>query len=203
MRYLDWPGAIVLGWVSTAALALGVVLAAVGGHWWGVVWFGIACLLMVGALRWLRGRVAAVLFPLTALALAVNIAGYTWNLFRSPGAYDEVVHGYTIAVIALAYGVLVIPRVADLTRRSPARAIVYIITVASFGLAVAALWEIVEWALNQIPGVMIATGYVDTIWDLIADAAGAIVAALACAAAFTWGGVKRARPGRSVPAAKG
>ena len=190
-RYLDWQGYGVLGWLSVAALAFGAVIAATQERWWGAAWFVIASLCVVAALYWLGKRVASVFYPLLGVALAVNIAGYTWDLFATPGAYDEVVHGFTTAVIALAYGVIVFRRDAPNFVR---HALLYFVAVATFGIAIAAVWEIVEWSLNQISGVSLLTGYSDTIWDLIADAGGALFAAVVCIATIARHGRARHHP---------
>jgi hypothetical protein len=48
-----------------------------------------------------------------------------------------------------------------------------------FALAIGALWEIYEFAMDSIFGLnMQKSGLVDTMWDLVVDAGGAFVASL-------------------------
>ncbi len=48
----------------------------------------------------------------------------------------------------------------------------YVLAIASFGIAIGALWEITEWLLQVINSLN------DTIIDLIMDSIGATIAAL-------------------------
>ena len=64
---------------------------------------------------------------------------------------------------------------------------------AALGLAVGALWEIVEWASDSTLGSDLQLGNEDTVTDLVSDAVGAFTGAalLVAWAAYGWGSVRR------------
>lgn len=67
-----------------------------------------------------------------------------------------------------------------------------VVTVA-LGLAVGALWEMVEWGADQLVGSNLSKSDTDTVTDLMADGAGSLVGAalLVVWARFGWGSVRR------------
>ena len=61
-----------------------------------------------------------------------------------------------------------------------ARPLILVIFSFSFALAIGAIWEIFEFAMDSIFGLnMQKSGLVDTMWDLIVDALGAFIISLA------------------------
>jgi uncharacterized membrane protein YjdF len=56
------------------------------------------------------------------------------------------------------------------------RPILFILVVASLGIAVGAIWEIAEWAYDQVVPENAILGKKDTIIDLIMDMIGAVAA---------------------------
>jgi len=61
-----------------------------------------------------------------------------------------------------------------------ARPLILVIFSFSFALAIGAIWEIFEFAIDSIFGLnMQKSGLVDTMWDLIVDALGAFIISLA------------------------
>jgi hypothetical protein len=128
-----------------------------------------ASLSVIGQHRW-----PPLLDVLADLALGLNAAGYTWHWFQRVGPYDEVVHGFTIFVITFAFALLAAWR---LVPQLVSHVWLYVALLASFGIAVGALWEVTEWALDSL-GVRIYNTYLDTIVDIIMDTAGSLVAAL-------------------------
>ncbi len=56
--------------------------------------------------------------------------------------------------------------------------LVYVLTIASFGIALGALWEVAEWSAEQLLNTQVIPGLDDTIIDLIMDSLGAVAAAL-------------------------
>ncbi len=92
------------------------------------------------------GNRALVWFLLTAAALT-NIAGYVWNLYRQFWWFDEVLHGFTIFALTLLLGLLV-HGVVLLGARN--HGLVLILVVASIGVVIGGLWEMAEWAYEQM-----------------------------------------------------
>jgi hypothetical protein len=54
----------------------------------------------------------------------------------------------------------------------------FVLTVASLGVAVGVLWEIAEWAYDQMVPENAILGKMDTIIDLIMDILGAVAAGI-------------------------
>lgn len=112
---------------------------------------------------------------LFVLAALLNAAGWVWGLFGMPGPYDEIVHAFTTFAITLAVSFLVYQRMLTVFRQ---HTILYLLTIASFGIAIGALWEITEWSAGKVLSTQIIGSLNDTIIDLLMDTLGAIVAAL-------------------------
>jgi hypothetical protein len=111
---------------------------------------------------------------LLAIAIAANAAGYFLNWFGQIPWYDDVLHGYTIFALTLLLALYMYG--ASITGAS-GHAFLFVLTVASVGLAIGGLWEVAEWAYDQAvaPGNAIL-GKIDTILDLVWDSIGALVA---------------------------
>jgi uncharacterized membrane protein YjdF len=58
------------------------------------------------------------------------------------------------------------------------RPILFVLTVAGLGLAVGALWEVVEWVYDQLVAGNAILGKRDTIIDMGMDAIGAVIAGI-------------------------
>jgi glucose uptake protein GlcU len=58
------------------------------------------------------------------------------------------------------------------------RKLLYCVTIASFGIAIGALWEIAEWSAGLVLQTEVIESLDDTITDLIMDALGAVLASL-------------------------
>jgi hypothetical protein len=56
--------------------------------------------------------------------------------------------------------------------------ILFVVTIASLGIAIGALWEVFEWLADFLIPLQIVTGLDDTITDIMLDSAGAVLAAL-------------------------
>jgi hypothetical protein len=56
--------------------------------------------------------------------------------------------------------------------------VLFVITIASLGIALGALWEVTEWLADFVIPKQIVSGLFDTITDIMLDSAGAILAAL-------------------------
>ncbi len=110
--------------------------------------------------------------------------------------YDRVVHFLvpllTSQVIYLCLSrieVLPDPREDTVARHDAG---MFVVTFA-LGLAVGALWEIFEWASDELFGSDLSQGNIDTIGDLIADGSGALVggALIVLWSRKGWGSVRR------------
>ncbi len=115
----------------------------------------------------------AVAWGLLAIAVLANIAGYLWNLYDRFWWFDEVVHGYTSFALTLALGLVLYGAVLTGVHR---HRLPLILAIAGLGLAVGALWEVAEWAYDQVVPADAILGKRDTIIDLIMDTIGAVAA---------------------------
>lgn len=111
-----------------------------------------------------------------AVAILANLAGYWWNLYKQIRWFDEILHAFTTFALTLLlawllYGVVL--------KGAQTRPILLILTVASLGLGIGALWEIAEWVYDQMVAGNVILGKNDTIIDMIMDAMGAALAGVA------------------------
>jgi hypothetical protein len=123
--------------------------------------------------------------------------GEALGLYDAYGWYDRVVHfwvpalGAPVVYIALARAeVLPDPRAPSRGLRRYAG----IATVTfALGLAIGALWEIVEWGSDGMLGSNLSEGNDDTVGDLIADTLGSALGAAQLVAwtRYGWGSVRR------------
>jgi hypothetical protein len=120
-------------------------------------------------------RNRAVVWVFVVVAIVVNIAGYALNLYDRFAWFDDVVHTYTSFAITLLLALLLYGDVLSGVRRSP---LLLVLTVASLGIAIGALWEIAEWAYDQMVPENAILGKTDTIFDLILDSLGALAAGI-------------------------
>jgi VanZ family protein len=125
----------------------------------------------VTAVRQTYARSAGALLAAAALA---NAAGYAFTLWDRVAWFDEVIHGFTLFAITLPLGLAALGPVVNGTGD---RALWAVLTIASMGLAVGALWEVAEWAYDQWAAGNVILGKTDTIVDLIADSVGALLGA--------------------------
>ncbi len=118
----------------------------------------------------------AIAWGLLAIAVVVNIAGYLFNLYDRLWWFDEVLHGYTIGAITLVLGLALYGTVLT---GVDARPVLLVLVIAAVGLAVGALWEVGEWAYDQVVAGNAIKGKRDTILDMIMDTFGALAAGVA------------------------
>ena len=110
------------------------------------------------------------LFDVLLVAAAViNALGWAFDLFRKFGPYDVVAHGYTVFALTLTLGYLTYYGSRAHFRH---HGLLFVLTIFCFGMAIGALWEIVEWIFGVVGDIH------DTITDLIMDALGASAASL-------------------------
>jgi hypothetical protein len=114
-------------------------------------------------------EVAAVLFIYATLFLG-EVKGYYVKFWW----WDIILHAGSALVFALIG--FIILYVMDKTSKIRASPIIIAMFSFSFALAIGALWEIFEFGVDSIFGSnMQKSGLVDTMWDLIVDAAAALI----------------------------
>ncbi|KOP28330.1 hypothetical protein AMR41_00385 [Hapalosiphon sp. MRB220] len=173
MKSTNWQGYRVLAWIGQALLTLAVIIAAVQGNWLNAL--ALACFLVVSFVFVTQENRLPTLFDfLFVLAALLNAGGWVWDLFYMPGPYDEIVHAYTTFAITLALSFLVYSSMLNIFRHHK---FLYLLTIASFGIAIGALWEITEWSAGKILSTKIIGSLNDTVVDLMMDSLGAGLAA--------------------------
>jgi VanZ family protein len=121
-------------------------------------------------------RNRAIVWVFLATALLVNIAGYAWNLYDRFEWFDEVLHAYTTFALTLPIVLLLY----DVTLKgAQTHPVLFVLTAASLGVSIGVLWEIVEWAYDQMVPENAILGKLDTIIDLAMDILGSVIAGVA------------------------
>ena len=164
-------------WAADAIRVLGflsVIVAAIGwsGTDAGIVAIGLPAIVLP---RFLGARPG---FDILA-CLSVLVASWSnvFDLYRTVPEWDLVVHFVCTGVLSLLLYVLAartgtVPGGlgADLPARVP------IVLVGMTGLAISAVWEMIEWAGYTFVTDQIFVAYVDTIGDMAAGGLGALLA---------------------------
>jgi hypothetical protein len=120
-----------------------------------------------------RNRLIA--WSLLVVAVLMNVAGYLWDLYDRFGWFDEAVHAYTTFALTLPLALLLYNVVMT---GAQTHTILFVLAVASLGVAIGVLWEIAEWAYDQMVPENAILGKLDTIIDLIMDILGGVVAGI-------------------------
>ncbi len=176
------------------ALAVGAVVAALAGEPSGAVYLAVSTAGSLAARALALPRLIDLAFT---LALTVTGFGEALGFYDRWDWFDRVVHFVVpmlfslVAYIGLARADLVPdPRdqVPDV-RRGPA---LFLLSFA-FGVALGAIWEIVEYTLDALGLTNLSESNADTVGDLVADTAGALVGAclLLVWTYRGWGAVRR------------
>jgi hypothetical protein len=170
----DWKGYRALAWVLQGLLAAAIVVVLIQGKWLPAA--ALAGFLAVSFLFVKLDRKLPNIFDLIfMIAALINAGGWAWDLYNQPGPYDEIAHFFTMFAITLAFGYLLY---RELMESFYNRRWLFVLTIASLGLALGALWETVEWLSDFVIPKQIVSGLFDTETDLILDGAGALLAAL-------------------------
>ena len=116
--------------------------------------------------------IAIVLFLVGSLFL-----GEVFDFYERFWFWDVLLHCISAAGFALIAGIYMIVLFGkESTNASPRVIAFFALCVA---VAIGAVWEIFEFAMDQLFGLnMQKSGLVDTMWDLIIDTGGAMVAAI-------------------------
>jgi VanZ family protein len=107
--------------------------------------------------------------------MLVNIVGYIWNLYDQIRLFDEILHAFTTFALTLLVALLLYEVVLMGAHTYP---VLFVLAVASLGMAMGTVWEITEWAYDQIVPGNVILGKNDTILDLILDLIGSVVAGI-------------------------
>lgn len=168
MKSTNWRGYRIIAWIGLFFLGLAFVFTVFQGNWLGALTLAFF-LIASSAFTILDDRLPTLFDFLFVVAALINAGGWVWGLFYQPGPYDEIAHAFTTFSITLALSFLVYRSMLTVFRSHP---ILYVLTIASFGISIGAIWEIFEWLIQVINDID------DTIIDLVMDALGAIIAAL-------------------------
>ncbi|GAA2171102.1 hypothetical protein GCM10009846_03780 [Agrococcus versicolor] len=153
-----------------------VVAAAIG---WGptdvAVLFLAASAALVLRMLGLRGGVDA----LTGAVILVAAWSGVLDLYAAIAWWDVAIHVVCTGVIVVV-GMLVLARTGVVAHPSAEStpSFVAIALATTLGLALSALWEIVEWLGHNLVDEAIFVDYDDTIGDIVAGGAGAVLAGL-------------------------
>ena len=165
----NWHGYRVAAWGGQALLAAAIVVVALKGQWLAAA--SLAGFLLISYLFVAFERKLPTLFDLIfVIAALINAGGWAWDLYNQPGPYDEIAHFYTIFAITLAAGYMLY---GELMESFFAHRVLFVVTIASLGIALGALWEVTEWLADFVTPKQIVSGLFDTITDIILDSAGA------------------------------
>jgi hypothetical protein len=189
MQSPNWEGYRIAAWVGQGLLAIAIVVMLIRGEWLAALTLG--AFMLISYLFVAFERKLPTLFDLVfVFAALINAGGWTWNLYNQPGPYDEIAHFYTIFAITLASGYMLY---SELMESFYDHRFLFVLTIASLGIALGALWEVAEWLADFATPRQIVSGLFDTITDIILDSGGAVLAALL----NLWGLHERSRASES------
>lgn len=164
-------------------LLVGVILAFFQGRWLAAS--ATAGVMVVTLLPIVLGRRFAVTIPPEFEVLAVVFIYASLFLGEVHGYYikywwwDAILHtgsGFLLGILGFLL-VYVLNEKEDIDIHMRPRFVA--LFAFMFAVGIGALWEIFEFAMDQIFGLnMQKSGLVDTMWDLIVDSVGALVIAL-------------------------
>ncbi|MFD1713651.1 hypothetical protein ACFSBZ_04110 [Amnibacterium flavum] len=173
------PPGTPLEWAADAIRALGVVLFVVGLIGWGPLAGAVLALTLLGlvAPRFLGVRASLDLSSQVVLLLAAWCS--VLDLYRSLPWIDIPVHFALNGLLAL----LAVVAADRAGLHLPPRRVVLVVATLTVGLALAAVWEIGEWAGNRLDD-SVLVGYDDSILDMAVGGLGAAAAGLVVPAAL-------------------
>lgn len=174
MQHTNWKGYRIAAWIGQAFLAIAIVLAMSQGKWQNAL--ALALFLGASLIFVVRDDRLPTLFDfLFVVAALLNAGGWVWGLFYPPGPYDEITHAFTIFAFTLAFSFLVYRSMFTVFLQ---HRWLYLLTIASFGIAIGALWEVAEWSAGKILSTEVIESLDDTITDLVMDSLGAGLASV-------------------------
>lgn len=166
-------------YTADALRVLGVLSVLVAAIWSTPTDAGILALalpaLMVPRILGMRAWIDIVVGVTVLVAAASNV----FDLYRTVAGWDLVVHFVCTGVIA-ATGYLVLARCRVVPGQQSTAFLrrTAIVVTTILGLAVSALWEMIEWAGRTYVTTEIFVTYQDTIGDMAVGGLGAVVAGM-------------------------
>jgi hypothetical protein len=168
----NWKGYRTAAWGGLALLSVAIVVMLVQQAW--MVALPLAGFASAGFLFIkLEDRLPTLFDLLFVIAALLNAGGWAFRWYNTIGPYDEIAHGFTTFAITLALGYLVYGRM--LIGFHDQR-LLFALTIASFGIAIGALWELAEWSADFVFASKIVEDIDDIMDDLIMDSIGAVMA---------------------------
>ncbi|WP_301590070.1 DUF2238 domain-containing protein [Sabulicella glaciei] len=116
---------------------------------------------------------SALAWTLAVVLIALNIAGYVFDLYSAFWWFDRIVHAATVFALTFWFTEIVL---RDAIRGG--RDVLFVVLVSSVGIAAGALWEVAEWAFDAFAPGDVIKGKNDTLIDVLMDTAGSVAAAL-------------------------
>lgn len=177
-HHVEWSGYHFISLVLIVLLGILSVITAVVQGWHKALILGGFTLALAVYLK-AQQTVPAAFNAVLVFSMGINAGGWAWNLFTQVPGYDEVAHalgtlGAVLAAVWFGYR-----SILSVLRRD---FWVSVLAVVSLGIALGAVWEIVEW-LGYVLFSQPSQSINDEISDLIADSIGALLAI----PLFRWG----------------
>lgn len=161
-------------WLGVALLVAAIVFTGAQGQWMmalPLVGFTAAAVLFIK----LEAYLPTLFDLLFVIAALLNAGGWAFKWYNTLGPYDEIAHGFTTFAVTLAFGYLAYHRMLSSFH---AQRLLFVLTIACFGIAIGALWEIAEWLSDFFVASEVVESIDDIIDDLIMDTLGASIAGL-------------------------
>jgi FlaA1/EpsC-like NDP-sugar epimerase len=172
MSSVHWHGYRVAAWAGQVLLAVAIMVVAFMGNWQGVL--GLAFFLIAAvAFVMMEDRLPTLFDLLFVVAALINAGGWVWNLYDTVWGYDEAAHAFTIFAVTLALGYLAY---GALLSSFHAHRLLFVLAIASFGITIGALWELLEWTYEVMTPGNFLLGLNDAMIDLLMDSIGAVFA---------------------------
>ena len=172
MRSSNWEGYRYAAWAGVALLGAAIVAAIVQGQWMAAL--PLAGFLLAASLFIkLEDRLPTLFDLLFVIAALLNAGGWAFKWYNTIGFYDEVAHGFTTFALTLALGYLAYGRMLASFHQ---QRLLFVLAIASFGIAIGAIWEVVEWLADFVVASEVVESINDIMDDLIMDSIGAGIA---------------------------
>ena len=167
-------------WMLWASLIIVAVWAGWQGLWRAMFVAVVTLLLTLLPLmiqRWADFRLPRLLiFLIAAFAALTLVAGEVFDFYEKFWWWDVAMHSGSAVMFGI-FGVILVMLVFDNASIKASPGMVAFFAFC-FALAVGAVWEIFEFAMDSWFGLnMQKSGLVDTMWDLIVDSVGAFIGA--------------------------
>lgn len=163
------------------ALLLAAIYATLTGQW-SIVYATVGTLILSYVPQFLASQIKIQLplqfqFAILMFIYAAIILGEIGDYYERFWWWDVVLHG--LSAFAIGFVGFLILYLLYARHKITASPFLVSIFAFSFGLALGAIWEIFEFAMDQFFGLdMQKSGLRDTMWDLIVDSIGAGTASI-------------------------